>query len=197
MALVFVLLFTACSGATKTPTDPDAVLDGTTVGNSDDNGEEQVNPGSTHGVFGKFESVTLDGEAIDYTAFEGKITMVNIWATFCGPCISEMPDLERINKEYGGENFQIVGIVCDVYMYGDGNYDEFYMGEAKSIVEDTGVSYINILPSVSLNNAKLGNVQYIPETVFLDEEGNQIGESFVGSRSYEDWCEIIDSVLES
>ncbi len=141
------------------------------------------------GLLSSFTSETLDGEKADAGIFEGKkVTMVNIWATFCGPCIREMPDLQRLHEDYADKSFQVVGIVCDVY--GDTNLDE-----AKAIVKDTGVKYDSLLPSDSLKEIKLNAVTSVPETFFVDESGAVIAGPFIGSRSYEDWAAIIEDVL--
>ncbi len=191
LCLAFIISLSACSTDKKnTPTD--AGTETTQEVLTSEKAED-----ITHNVFGNFTSQTLDGEKADSSIFEGKITMVNIWATYCGPCIKEMPYIEKLSKEYADRNFQVVGIASDVYLYPDGSYDPTLLGEAEKVVEQTGVSYLNLLPSESLQKAKLNEVRYVPETVFLDTKGNQIGESFIGSRSYEEWAQIVESVLET
>lgn len=192
--VIFCLTFTACSGEKGDTTTAEG---NTTVSqNAADATESKDLPELEGTAFGAFESVDMEGNKVDYKIFEGKkLTMVNIWATFCGPCIREMPDLERISKEYADKDFQIVGIVCDVTLNPDGNYSKALFGKAEDVIESTGVSYLNILPSVSLNEAKLGEVYTVPETVFVDENGKQVGSSYLGSKSYEDWCAIIDGLL--
>lgn len=141
------------------------------------------------GLLSDFTAETLDGEQADEGIFEGKrVTMVNIWATFCGPCIREMPDLQRLHEDYADRGFQVVGIVCDVY-------GESGKETAKGIVEDTGVKYVSLLPSDSLNEAKLKDVTSVPETFFVDESGTVIAGPYIGSNSYEGWAEIIEKVL--
>lgn len=136
-----------------------------------------------------FTAVTLDGEDADESIFKGKkVTMVNIWATFCGPCIGEMPDLQKLHEDYADKGFQVVGIVCDIY-------DDNDIILARDIVEDTGVKYVSLLPSASLNEAKLSSVTSVPETFFVDETGAMIAGPYVGSRSYSQWAEIIEGVL--
>ena len=150
-----------------------------------------------YGSFGKFTAVDLAGNKVDESIFKGKkVTMINIWATFCGPCINEMPDLNRLHQEYADKGFQIIGIVCDVGISGD-HYDTSLYSDALDVVETTGVTYKNLLPSYSLDLIKLREVYSIPETVFVDENGEIIGESYIGSRNYESWKAIIDSTLET
>lgn len=149
----------------------------------------------SYGSFENFKAVDLSGKTVTDSIFKGKkLTMINIWATFCRPCINEMPDLEIISKEYADRGFQIVGIVCDVSYSGDGYNKELY-DSALDVVEATGVTYTNLLPSGSLDIIKLGEVYSVPETIFVDENGQVVGRSYIGSRSLEDWKEIIDDVL--
>ena len=64
--------------------------------------------------FGAFESETLDGEKVTEEIFQqADLTMVNIWATFCGPCIQEMPDLAQLSEEYQDKGVQIIGLIGD------------------------------------------------------------------------------------
>lgn len=150
-----------------------------------------------YGSFEKFTAVDLAGYKVDESIFKGKkLTMINIWATFCRPCINEMPDLATLNKEYADKDFQIIGIVCDVSYSGDG-YETSIYESALDIIEMTGADYTNLLPSKSLDIIKLSDVYSVPETVFVDENGNIIGESYVGSRSLEDWKIIVDEILET
>ena len=71
--------------------------------------EEPVNPGEP--ILSAFTATDLDGNNIDQQILSGhKLTMINIWATFCEPCIKEMPDLGELHTTYG-EDFQVIGIV--------------------------------------------------------------------------------------
>lgn len=179
--IMFALIFTSCgkSGAENEPT---------SVG-----GEITQNSG----ILSDFTTTDIDGNAVDASVLGGKkLTMVNIWATFCGPCINEMPDLGKISEEYADKGFQIIGIPVDVVDY-YGNIDASQVELAKEIIDETGAVYLHILPSASLNQAKLSQVTSVPETIFVDENGNQVGESYIGSRSEEQWKEIIDRLMEN
>ena len=179
-AVIFCLTFTACGGNKATE------------GNA-----PSENSSVEAGVFGAFESFDIKGKKVDYTALQGKkLTMVNAWATFCGPCIGEMPDLQKISKEYAKKDFQIVGLVIDVSVDENGTpVNEKLFADAQQVIKNTGVKYTNILFSDSLSSSEAGSIYSIPTTYFLDENGNQVGKTYVGSRSYEDWCTIIDSLL--
>ena len=151
----------------------------------------------SYGSFRKFTAIDLNGNKVTEDIFKGKkLTMINIWATFCSPCIGEMPYLETLNKEYADKDFQVIGIVCDVMYSGDG-YEPSLYSDALSVVESTGVTYTNLLPSKSLDKIKLSEVYSVPETIFVDEDGNIVGTNYIGSRGLEEWKAIVDSVLES
>lgn len=142
-------------------------------------------------IFKDTESTDLDGNKVDDSIFKGKkLTMVNVWGTFCSPCIGEMPDLQTISEEYADKGFQIIGIVCDV----DGKGDTEKIKVAKEICKDTGVKYPSLVPSESLDYAILDSVVSVPATFFLDENGKQIGRNYIGSRSLDGWKTIIDSI---
>jgi thiol-disulfide isomerase/thioredoxin len=144
-----------------------------------------------------FTSVDLENQPVDEKIFSsGKVTMVNIWATFCSPCLSELPSLGSLAKEYEGKGFQIIGIPVDVTDE-VGNVSDSLLTIAKSIVEQKGATYRHILPSKSLYRVKLDEVYSVPETIFVDSKGNQLGESIIGSRSKEDWKKIIEKYLKA
>ena len=150
-----------------------------------------VSPG---GILSAFSSTDIAGNPVDETIFSGKkLTMVNIWATFCGPCIKEMPDLGVLNTEYAGEGFQIVGIVIDV-IGSDGAIAQDMVDLAREIADMTGADYTHILPSQDLAEL-LEQAVYVPTTIFVDENGHQFGEPYVGSMSREDWAMTIESLL--
>ena len=146
--------------------------------------------------FAAFESETLDGKKVTDEIFKGnKVTMVNVWGTFCGPCINEMPDLGKISEDYKDKGVRVIGVICDTYDYAKNENLPETVQSAKNIVAETGASYTHILHSASLNKAKLDTIYSVPTTYFLDEDGAIIGSEYVGARSYKQWCQIIDSML--
>ena len=155
---------------------------------SEDNGAET----SEENVIRKveaFTSVTTEGEDVTEEIFKNsEVTMINMWGTFCSPCINEMPDLEKISKEYDKKEFQLVGIVSDSMDKDD--------PKVKNVIEKTGVTYTNIMNSESLVKVIMNAVQAVPTTVFVDSEGNIIHVE-VGGKDYDSWKNIIDNVLEN
>lgn len=142
-----------------------------------------------------FNTLDIYGNEIDPMIFsEYALTMVNIWGTFCSPCLDEMPYLAEINTEYKESGFQIVGLVVDV-QNSDGSVNLDQIDKAIEIETVTGAAYPHLIPSEYLIDGIVQNVQYIPYTIFVDSEGNMVGEAYVGSRSKGQWITIIESML--
>ncbi len=151
-------------------------------------------PAENKGVLSSFKASELYGKEIDQTVLaDHKLTMVNVWATFCGPCINEMPDLGALAAEYESKGVQIVGLISDV-LDSNGAVDEGQVITAKAIVTQTNANYLHIIPSNDLLGL-LYEITSVPTTFFVDENGNQVGEVYVGARSKSDWKAIIDSLI--
>ncbi len=54
-----------------------------------------------------------DGKEIDLSAYRGKVVLLNFWATWCAPCIREMPSLDRLQQKLGGTSFAVVAVSVD------------------------------------------------------------------------------------
>ena len=132
-----------------------------------------------------------DVQLSDYIK-DNKVTMLNIWGTFCGPCINEMPDLGELERKYKDQGFEIVGLTSDV-ADASGNYDEGTIEDAKDIIDQTKITYPVLVCSRDFL-VGLG-IQAVPTTYFVDSEGNILGEILPGSRPKEDWEEIITGHL--
>ena len=55
----------------------------------------------------------LDGKMVSLSDYKGKVVLVNIWATWCPPCVDEMPSMEKLYRKFKGENFEILAISID------------------------------------------------------------------------------------
>lgn len=147
------------------------------------------------GILSQFETTTLTGEAVDASLLEGyDLTMVNVWATFCGPCINEMPDIAKIAEEYRDQGVQILGIVSDV-MARDGSMDPDQVALAEDIVNETGAgTYTHLMGNGSLSGL-LSQIYAVPTTFFVDSEGNQVGNAYVQMLTEDQFRTIIDEML--
>lgn len=130
-----------------------------------------------------FDTVTLDGDPIKAGMIrEYDLVIVNCWAEWCGPCVGEMPELERLHQEY--PNVLFLGVLSFTNNVED----------AKTVIADTGVTYPVIEPAGSLVDL-VNQFDAIPATMFFDKTGKQIAEPAIGSNSYEGWKAIIEDLL--
>ncbi len=140
------------------------------------------------GEFSSFSSTDLEGNAVTQDILLGnKLIFINIWGTFCGPCINEMPDLGQLAEEYKDKGVLFVGIPIDVS-------DAASISTAVDIVAQTKANYIHILPSQDLIDIYLGSVNAVPTTLILDDTGTILN-TYIGSNNKAGWEEIIDSYL--
>lgn len=148
---------------------------------------------SEGGSLGEFSMEDVNGETYTQEMFaEHDLTMINVFTTWCSPCIREIPDLEKLSKEMEGQGVQVIGIVLDIA----GNADEETIEKAKLLAEKTGASYPFLIPDAGYLNGRLAGISAVPETFFVDKEGNIVGETYSGSRSFEDWKGIVETELE-
>ena len=123
----------------------------------------------------KFQAMDLDGNpAKSENLFAGhSLTMINLWATWCNPCIRELPELEKINQEYANKNCQVIGIVTDAD-------NAELISKAKDILAEKGVTYINLAAFEGLSD--LLPQEGWPTSYFVDEKGCLVGEPVAGAR---------------
>lgn len=139
-----------------------------------------------------FEARDMEGNTVSSDIFsQTRLTMINVWATYCNPCLREMPDLGELAGEYGADEFRIVGVISDV-MEGS---DQKILDYAADLVEQTGADYPHLLRNESLYYALLTDVVAVPTTFFIDENG-VILDTVVGSMKKSAWEEKINGLLE-
>lgn len=135
-----------------------------------------------------FEGTDLDGNLVSSEVFSrSKLTMVNVWATYCNPCLREMPELGELAAEYDAGEFQIIGIVSDVLEGAD-------QSQAERLVRQTGANYPHLLLNESIYYALLTDVSGVPTTFFMDENGVVLGQ-VSGAKEKSMWEEIINGLL--
>lgn len=136
-----------------------------------------------------FDTVDLDGNAVNTREFASgrDLTLVNFWATWCGPCVNEMPELQSLHERFSadteGADVALLGVWLDTESRSD----------MESVLEYTGAAY----PMVEFRSEMQTVValQYIPATIFLDAEGNLVGEPVVGAQDAEGWLKEIETRL--
>ena len=139
-----------------------------------------------------FEASTLENETITSDIFaESKLTMLNVWATYCNPCLNEMPDLAEIAASYDSADFQMLGIISDVSVFSEDDA----IATAKDLVAQTGATtYPHLLLNQSLYDTLVGAVDSVPTTFFVNQNGELLG-YVIGAKSKETWEDLIDELL--
>jgi|GEM_PF-202470 len=114
-------------------------------------------------VTGKFKDGS--GKTIDMSNWKGRVALVNLWATWCGPCRAEMPHLAKLQELYGGDQFEVVALSVDLK---GAKASAAFLKEIKA---DNLALYID---KTSKAMSKLGAIG-IPLTVLVDRKGREIG----------------------
>ena len=154
--------------------------------------EEEMGEGDS---VGSFTTEDINGEEYTEAVFqEADLTMVNVFATWCGPCVNEIPYLAELDEKMKDKGVQVIGIVMDAVKGTE--KDEEGIKKAQILAEKTKAEYPFLLPDSGYMNGRLAYVQAFPETFFVDKNGNIVGETYSGSRSLEEWEEIVNTELE-
>ena len=146
-------------------------------------------------LLGGLDTVDIYGKAVDGSLIaDSRLVMVNVWATYCNPCISEMEGLGNLSRKLKDQGVMIVGLVSDC-QNSDLSANEGQLQTARLIAESTKADYPHLLPSRAIMRDIMVQVQAVPTTFFVDGRGKMVGSVYVGSRSESDWEEIINSTL--
>ena len=108
---------------------------------------------------------TPAGDTLRLASLRGRVVLVNFWATWCRPCLAEMPDLQRLRDQVGPERFEVVGISMDVAVEGE--------DQVTPYVERMGVTYPIGLGDQSVQDA-FGGMLGLPTSLLFDAEGTFI-----------------------
>jgi thiol-disulfide isomerase/thioredoxin len=163
-ALAAVLLSVLVAGpaaATHSATEPS---DGT-VGSF-----QKVSPPRVLEDFSFYDS---DGRVVRLSDFHGKVVLLNLWATWCPPCIRELPALDRLQGKLGGESFMVLSLSLD--RVGRKTVERFF--------RRLGINNLSLFVDPGHATSAAFPIDVLPATFVLDREGRMV--SFL--RSYADW----------
>ncbi len=188
---ILLLLFalTACGGEKTPPVN---------AGETDpQNTTEQTNGGSAaegEGWVLHFDTRDLAGEKVTQADFaEHTLTVLNVWATWCGPCVAEIPELQEVSEIFADRGVKIVGVLIDGTDEA-GNPDEEMIAELRQSLSELGIDYLMILPDEALYTWLVAPTQSIPMTYFVDSNG-EVVHSVLGKQDAKQWSKTIEQVL--
>ncbi len=115
-----------------------------------------------------FTLKSIDGKTVKLSDLKGKAVVVNFWATWCQPCKIEMPWFVELQKKYGPEGLQILGISAD---------EDASNEDLSKFTQDLGVNY-PILLSEEKVEREYGGIQFLPVTVYIDRDGKIVDKAF-------------------
>ena len=160
-----------------------------------DKPQDTSNSGEKVTSVGKFETTGIGGDTYTEKVFsDHDLTLVNIFTTWCSPCVNEIPELEKLYEEMKDKGVGVVGVVLDT-VDEDGNQDEDTVKKAEILREKTKADYPFLVPDSTMMNGRLKNINAFPETFFVDKDGNIVGDTYTGSHSLDEWKEIVEKEL--
>ncbi len=130
-----------------------------------------------------FTQAAPDGSAISLSDLRGKVVLIDFWASWCGPCRRENPNVVRLYQKYKDKGFEIIGVSLD-------RSRERWL----QAIDQDGLDWVHVSDLKHWQNevAKLYNVSSIPQTFLVDTEGRIIGKNLRGQRLANKLSEIFD-----
>ncbi|MCR5802694.1 MAG: TlpA family protein disulfide reductase [Clostridia bacterium] len=188
MCLTMVLAFASCSQATikkdtKTTKAIEKVND-----DKKDTDETVKDSEESSGDKVSFSTTDRDGNSFNDSLFaDHDLTLINFWEPWCGPCVNEIPDLQKLYDNYADLDLLVIGVYSEEGMEED----------VDTILSDNSVTYPILKYTSDFDKYQSG---YVPTTILVDRQGNIIdtennGTLIVGSHSYSDWEDIVTPYL--
>ncbi len=190
MMIAMVVSFTGCGAddnAFGTNGDQN-INDEQSADNQDESASDESNDSGSNGVLAKGDvapdfSVELSGGgSFKLSENKGKVVLINIWATWCGPCVGEMPAFEKLNSEYGDE----LAIVCVNSMEDKGTVDSF--------IKENGYTFPIAYDEQGIMN-NLYPTEGIPYTVIVGKDG-KIAKIEVGANDADSQYKLYKSAID-
>lgn len=183
MAIMMAGAISACNAGSKTANESvstEAQTDSkqADTSKSADSKKEDVS-------FPEFSAKTVEGGEISNDVFkDSKLTVVNVWGSWCGPCVQEIPELQKLSENMKDKNVNVIGIAQDA----GSNFQA-----VKEVLDKSKVTYQNIIPSGPTEDFVM-SLQAFPTTFFVDSQG-KIVYAIQGSKNLEGFTQIVDDLL--
>ncbi len=117
-----------------------------------------------------FVATTMDGEQVTLADFQGKVVLLNIWATWCPPCREEMPSMQRLAERLEGTDFEIVAVSVDAATPGGIGWGGNIGGDVPAFRDEFGLTF-PILHDPSGETADTYQATGLPESFLIGRDG--------------------------
>jgi thiol-disulfide isomerase/thioredoxin len=106
-----------------------------------------------------------DGKSDSLTHYKGKVVLINYWATWCLPCIQELPSIDRLQSKLSGKDFTVIAI----------SLDRGGRTTAKRTFKRLEIKNLSLYTDKDSKSAKILGVRYMPTTFIFDRNGRELG----------------------
>ncbi len=124
-----------------------------------------------------------DQKMIDISKFKGKVVLITFWATWCGPCVQEIPSLISLQKEFGSQGLTVIGV----------SMDQGGEGPVRKVIDKTGINYPVVMGDAKIGR-DFGGIFGIPVSFLVDQSGT-VQKRYDGWTSHEVLVESIKQLL--
>lgn len=175
------LSLTACSTSPKTAESPKADASQETELQS-----KSLSKADVTASFENFKLKKFDGTETELTRLlqNAELTVINIWDPSCESCEDEMKAFSAISGQYSGKGVQIVGVIRGVTEKRD--------EAAAAVISKTDANYLHFLDSKEVDKQMLDKYPETPTTIFLNRDGEQLGDAYTGAQDQAFWEKEIE-----
>lgn len=183
LGVMICLLFTGCQSVAGEE-DHGKLESEVIVTSQEESGEDEINPIAGLDL-SEWEIEDLDGNQVGGDSFKDKkLTVLNLWATWCGPCVEEMPEFEQVWQNMKEKDVRFLGLAVDSDLE-----------EVKTLKKELGITYTLLQENEEIVKRLTSQFDYVPVTLFIDSEGKVLESFIAGGTSGEKLNKMIESLL--
>ncbi|MEG1560072.1 MAG: DUF2436 domain-containing protein [Clostridia bacterium] len=129
----------------------------------------------------------LQGNVVTDSIFaENNLTIFNMWANWCDPCIGELPALQQLWENYEKLGVKVIGVLC-----------EGTAAQGLALLNNANATYQNIVPDNVITSQILATMQYYPTTYFINNEGVIMDQyTEIGANNYAGYSQMVSGILD-
>ena len=185
MALMMAAGISACNASSKTSSS-EATTTESKQADAKAEDSKQAESDKEDKKFPEFTAKTVSGEDISSDLFkDSKLTVVNVWGSWCGPCVQEIPELQKLYESMKDKDVNVIGLAQDAGTDLDA---------VKEIIDKNKVTHQNIVPEGATEDFVMSLMAF-PTTFFVDSDRNIVG-VIQGGRNLEAFTAAVEGVLE-